>query len=238
MKRRGILASKEKSAREAVQVLLRAEAKQILDDAITAADAAIEKAASAVNESAGRLIQDLWRAIARRSLLGGAAPAAFGWGVYAGLYCLAVAENRWIDRRLRREIGQRPDPLVAPDDPAGVYVSLIPRENFAVVKLTMSSDLLHLKLDERRREVLMEGDTDRYRIPAGAVIGCAPECFFHAIDAQRQNELWMVRLVTRTEQGPWELLLSVCHTRCSPMTNARRRLVAEEMCQRVNALRG
>src|SRR5262249_56557776 len=118
-----------------------------------------------------------------------------------------------------------------------VYVSIIPRESFVKVKLTMASDLLLLKLDERRRLLLMEGDCDRYRIPAGAISVCEPQCFFHPLDAQHQNQLWMVRLVVCVEQGLQELLLSVCATGWSPITNARRRSIAEAMCQRIHRLR-
>ena len=161
----------------------------------------------------------------------------FAWGAYTGLYCLSVPENRWIERRLRQEIGQRPNPLVDSADPEAMYVSIIPRESFAKVQLTMSSDLLLLKIEERKRELLLEGDSDRYRIPAGAVSVCEPQCFFHPIDHHHQNELWMVRLMIQVEQGLQELLLSVGNTSWSPMTNARRRQLAEGMCSRINALR-
>jgi hypothetical protein len=165
-----------------------------------------------------------------------AGAAAFLWGAYTGLYCLGVPENRWIERRLREEIGQRLDDLVEPQDPESVYVSLIPRESFAKIRWTMASDLLLLKLHERRRQILLEGDSDRYRIPAGAIAACEPQCFFHPADPHHANELWMVRLLVRAEAGMRELLLSVGHTRWTPLTNARRRRVAEEMCRRIKLL--
>ena len=102
----------------------------------------------------------------------------------------------------------------------------------------MSSDLLLMKIDEAARRVLMEGDCDRYCIPAGAVALCEPECFYHAIDAQHQNQLWMVRLVVNVEEGQRELLLSVDETRWTPMTNAGRRRQAEAVCGRIKGLRG
>lgn len=159
------------------------------------------------------------------------------WGGYVGRYCLCVPESRWIERRLRREFALRPDPLVDPRDPESLSVSLIPRESFAKVQLTMSSDLLLMRIDERGRCLLMEGDCDRYRIPAGAIAVCEPQCFFHPIDAQHRNELWMVRLMIHVEEGLRELLLSCDTTRYTPMTNARRRRTAENLCGRINALR-
>ncbi len=160
------------------------------------------------------------------------------WGGYVGLYCLCVSENRWIDRRLRHAFALRPDPLVDPRDPESLYVSLIPRESFAKVQLTMSSDLLLMRIDERGRRLLMEGDCDRYRIPAGAIAVCEAQCFFHPIDAQHRNELWMIRLMIRVQGGLRELLLSYDTTQYTPMTNARRRRTAESLCGRINALRG
>src|SRR5438552_3178653 len=127
--------------------------------------------------------------------------AGFAWGFYTAIYCLAVYENRWIERRLRAEVRHRSDVWVDADDPDSTYVSLIPRESFAKVKWTMASDVLLLRLDERRRQVILEGDSDRYRIPAGAISLCEPQCFFHPIDVQRQNELWMVRLMVRVPEG-------------------------------------
>jgi hypothetical protein len=158
------------------------------------------------------------------------------WGIYTGLYCMSVYESRWINRRLRAELTQRPDVLLDPADPANVYVSLIPRESFAQVKLTMSSDLLLMSVDTKRRAVLLEGDNDRYRIPAGAVETCEPQCFFHPMDANRQNELWMVRLVVRTRDGTRELLLSVNQTGFRPRTNKTRLAVTEATCRQINAL--
>lgn len=159
------------------------------------------------------------------------------WGGYTGLYCLCVPENRWISRRLRQEISQRPDALVDPRDPEAIYVSLIPREAFAKIQLTMSTDLLLLKLDEPGRRLVMEGDSDRYRIPAGAISVCEPQCFFHPIDTQHRNHLWMVRLLVHVDNDLRELLLAVDHVRWTPLTNTGRRRAAEGLCERINALR-
>ncbi len=163
--------------------------------------------------------------------------ASFLWGSYTGLFCMCVPENRWIERRLRQAVAERPDPLVAARDPEAIYVSLIPRESFAKVQLTMSSDLLLLKVNERARQLLMEGDADRYRIPAGAIAGCEAECFFHPIDPQHTKQLWMVRLLVRLDTGQRELLLSADATRWTPTTNAVRRRTAEDLCRRIDGLR-
>lgn len=155
------------------------------------------------------------------------------WGFYTGLYCPSVAENRWIDRRLRREISLRPDFLVDPRDAESIYVSLIPRESFVKVKLTMASDLLLLKFDGKERRLVLEGDCDRYTIPRGAISVCEPECFYHPVDHQQRTQIWVMRLVVRFESDMRELLLSANRTQWKPMTNARREKFAGELCRRI-----
>ncbi len=164
--------------------------------------------------------------------------AGFNWGAYVALFCTSVPENRWIERRLRREIGARPEKLVDPQDPESVFVSLIPRASFAKIQWTMASDVLLLKVDKKGRQLIMEGDSDRYRIPAGAISVCEPQCFFHPIDVKHDKQLWMVRLMIRVEQSWQELLLSVNATRWDPTTNARRKERAEDMCRQIEELRG
>jgi hypothetical protein len=174
--------------------------------------------------------------VALTVVLLGVGAVCLAWGMYTGLFCLAVYENRWIERRLRRQIANRPDALASPDDPEVIYVSLIPREHFLKVKLVMSTDLLLLAIDEVEGAVLLEGDTDRYRIPSGAIADVQPECFFHPTDRQHRNQLWMARLAIQTAGGIRELLLSTNSTSFRPHTNATRRARVEDLCERINAL--
>jgi hypothetical protein len=162
--------------------------------------------------------------------------SAFAWGIYTGGYCMGVYENRWVERRLRSEIRSRPDSLVEADDPDTVLTSLIPRHNWSRVKWTMASDLFLMHVDSRRREVLLEGDCYRYRIPAGAIPACQPQCFFHPTDTEHKNELWMVQLMIRAPDGMRELLLSVAQKGWGPRTNVTRLKNAREACEKILAL--
>jgi hypothetical protein len=191
---------------------------------------------------AGLVAAGIWR-MTEGDILLGCLLAAVGapgvaWGIYTATLCMGVYENRWIRRRLCQEIAQRPDVLVHPDDPDARYVSIIPRESFVTVKLTMSSDLLLLKIDRQRRQILLEGDADRYRIPAGAITACEPQMFFHPMDAQHHNEFWLVRLMVRVPQGSQELLISAGTNRFTPTTNDVRRQRAGELCRQIRELTG
>ncbi len=162
--------------------------------------------------------------------------AGFAWGTYTSQLCISVYGNLWALSRLRTEFARRPKTLVDLSDPEVKYVSIIPRESFVKIKWTMSSDLLLMKIDQARNEIRMEGDSDQYLIPGGAITDCQPLCMFHPIDAQRQNQLWMVRLLFQRDTGEQELLISVVHTDWSPHTNRSRERIARATCQQINAL--
>lgn len=162
--------------------------------------------------------------------------AGFVWGTYTSQLCISVYGNIWALSRLRTEFAKRPKILVDLDDPDIKFVSLIPRESFVKIKWTMSSDLLLMKIDTDRNEIRMEGDSDQYVIPGGSIADCQPLCMFHPIDAQRQNQLWMVRLVIQRDTGDQELLLSVTPTSWSPHTNKSRERIARETCQQISEL--
>jgi hypothetical protein len=161
----------------------------------------------------------------------------FFWGGYLALCCPSVPENRWIERRLRREIGLRPDFLVDPRDTESIYASLIPRDSFVKIKFTLASDLFLLKLDASKRQLIIEGDCDRYCIPAEAISVCEPQCFFHPMDHQQNIQIWVVRLMVQFESGMREMLLSVNPTTWNRMTNPRRQKIAANLCARIAVLR-
>ncbi len=170
-------------------------------------------------------------------LCGVCAAVALGWGFYTSQWCLCVYGNRWGEKRLRTELAARPETIVDLADDDLLYVSIIPRESFAKVKLTMASDLLLMKIDEARKQLRLEGDSDRYVIPFASILNCQPLCFFHPMDAQHTQQLWMVRLLVQREEGEQELLLCLVQTNFSPQSNRRREQNATEFCTRINGLR-
>lgn len=157
-------------------------------------------------------------------------------GMYVAGFQVSLPANRWIKRRLTNELSQRPDPWFDVVTEESTYMSLIPRENFATIKLTLSSDLMLVRLDKEQRELIMEGDTFRYQVPMGAISVCEPELFFSAADPQHNVPIWTVRLVVSVPEGSREMLLSVNSTRIEWRASHKRELRAREWCQRINAL--
>lgn len=170
-------------------------------------------------------------------LCGLGAAAALGWGYYTSQWCLCVYGNRWGEKRLRTELARRPKTIVDLADDDLRYVSIIPRDSFTKVKLTMASDLLLLKIDEARKQLRLEGDSDRHVIPFASILNCHPLCFFHPIDTQHTQQLWMVRLLVQREASEEELLLCLVQTNFSPQSNRRREQNVTEFCAQINALR-
>jgi hypothetical protein len=94
---------------------------------------------------------------------------------YWGLRNTTRLGNWYLRRLTRREIKSRPDGLVDPDDPEAVFVEVVPRENWTRLMLETASDVGFLLVDEGRREVRFEGDRERMRIPAAAILSCDVE---------------------------------------------------------------
>jgi hypothetical protein len=72
-----------------------------------------------------------------------------------------------------KEFSRRPNPWVHPREPGALFVQSIPQKNWGKMMLEDAEDVGFLRLDEARREVLFEGDKERWRIPAASIAQCA-----------------------------------------------------------------
>jgi hypothetical protein len=156
-------------------------------------------------------------------------------GAVIALWYPMLPECLYSRRKLRNAIRGRPDPLVDADDPEAISVGITPRENWAKVKLEIAADIGWLRIDGQRGEIRIEGDSERFRIPAGSLLVCEPERFFHPLD--KNTEHWLIRLVTRLKRGGTrEILFGIEHTNFVPRTNSIRHRQAAELCERIRAL--
>lgn len=163
--------------------------------------------------------------------------ASLVWGWYTNSCCHLAHECRWVNRRLREEIRLRADAWVDADDPESIYLDIVPRRRFAGIGARRTSDIVLLKVDESQKTVLMEGDCRRYRMPVDSIWRCEAQCLYLASDSEHRFQIWTVRLLIRVEEGLHELLCVVGNVSWKPMTNARRRQIAEQLCARINRLR-
>jgi hypothetical protein len=137
-------------------------------------------------------------------------------------------------RLLAAAVRQRPGTLVHPDDPDAVYVGVVPRKNWGRVLLENSTDIGLLKIDPGCRELLFEGDRQRWRIPAGSIQSCELE--EHAIgppDPNENNVFPLAVLRVNRDGSIWEAPLSPMRTTLSRPTAAAKRRRCRELRQRV-----
>jgi hypothetical protein len=84
--------------------------------------------------------------------------------IYVAFRCPNLFAEWCLRRRAKREIRSRPDWIVDPDDPEAMFVQIVPRCNWGRIMLETATDVGFLKVDASRREILFEGDKERYRI--------------------------------------------------------------------------
>jgi hypothetical protein len=85
--------------------------------------------------------------------------------------------SRYLYRLSREEIARRPDPWVSLADEQALYVQVIPRAHWNRMMIENASDVGLLLVDVERRQVLFEGDRERWRIPGDAIRSCVVESF-------------------------------------------------------------
>jgi hypothetical protein len=136
----------------------------------------------------------------------------YAGGVVLGVICFGVlaanpyaAEQIYCYRLLQRTIRGRAESIVDADDPDVLHIALTRRENWQKVKVETCTDAGLATFDEQTGEFLFEGDVERFRIPAGAVVDCRPEQLHNPID--KQTQYWFARCVVRVPSGTRELLM-------------------------------
>jgi hypothetical protein len=143
--------------------------------------------------------------------------------------------NRYLLARLTGELSQRPDRIVKESEADAEFVEVVPRAHWGKAMLETATDVGLLRIDARRREILFEGDRERWRIPAGAVLNCAAE---PAMPPGSAVLYYMLVLSVRTAEGPRELSLAVRATSLFPSGNAWRQAWAEQAAARVRQMLG
>jgi len=170
------------------------------------------------------------------ALAGACAIAGLAWGatwvfaLVAFQHFLASRYLRWV---ARRTFAGRADLLVRPDDAEADFVDVMTRGHWEAAMLEPATDTGFLKIDHSRRELLLEGDNKRYRIPFSAVSTCEVEEFALGAEKWEADLHFMTVLSFETANGPRELPLSGKHLEFKPRRAAQRRAQANELCGRI-----
>jgi hypothetical protein len=112
--------------------------------------------------------------------------------------------GRFIASLATRIIANRTDATVRPAD-SSLLVDVIPRANWNRMMFENATDLGFLAVDSRRREIRFEGDRERYRIPAEAIISCELEKSTLVSNASPDAPgVWLAVIRAWGPSGVWE----------------------------------
>jgi hypothetical protein len=109
---------------------------------------------------------------------------------------------RYHCRCLTSEILRRPEPCVSPSDPEALYTQLRLRRHWSLSQDHMFEPVM-LRVSYQHRGILGEGDTNRYWIPAEAILRCAVE--LPTCQAPSTLAVYATVLLVRLGGGTWEL---------------------------------
>jgi hypothetical protein len=115
--------------------------------------------------------------------------------------------TRFLLRRAREEFSRRPKCLVDPNDPDALFIEIVPKLNWGRMMLETASDIGFLKVDPSRREILFEGDKERFRVPAEAITYAALEFFVEGQGSNAATKIYYVVLRANRSKDFWEVPL-------------------------------
>lgn len=146
--------------------------------------------------------------------------------VAVGVFMSVRRNASWVDHRYsrwvaRRAIANRMDRVVDPEDPEAIFVKIIPRRNWGVLKVENAVDIGFLRVDMERKLLLFEGDRQRFKIPARRIQGCSVERMVMSEETMGRIDYFMA--VVRV-QGPgeaWEAPFFLVSGECLPPEDFR-----------------
>jgi hypothetical protein len=143
--------------------------------------------------------------------------------------------SRYLRFVARRGLGSRANPLVRADDQTAQFVDFVPRSHWGRKMLETATDIGFFKIDQSRRELLMEGDAKRYRIPFSSVTACEVEEFCLEGSEWKADLHYVTVLQVETAMGSREIPLATRHLRCRIRHAEQRREEADDLCDRISA---
>ncbi len=141
------------------------------------------------------------------------------------LYFPSYLTTRFMLGQTRRAFQGRLNPALDVQDPDLVFVDIIPPLNRGKRMMENASDIGFLKFDKSRRELIFEGDRERYWIPVESILETRHDYWADAVKHQLQrspnlNHVILVRAMTA--KGPWETWFYRRHNGFRPRTANRR----------------
>jgi hypothetical protein len=157
------------------------------------------------------------------------------WVMFYGNYLTA----RFMLRQTQRAFARRAEVAVNMNNPDLWFVDIIPPKNWGKMTLENATDIGFLELDKSRRELIFEGDRERYWIPVESILEVKHEFWsepvqHHFQSKPTQHHLTVVRAMT--PDGPWETWFYRRQVRFRMRTAKRRLADAQELEEKIQAL--
>jgi hypothetical protein len=168
--------------------------------------------------------------------------ALFGTiGVLLVFCVLLLKYSTYLTTRYMRGItslafAHRPDCWLDIREPGLLFVDIVPRSNWGKGMMESAEDIGFLQVDEEHRQLIFEGDKERYRIPAEAITDCKIESYTSGAGNSR-TFYFMVVVSGNTATGPWETWFWQRHPDLRPYGKNRRQAVAQELEARIRAMK-
>jgi hypothetical protein len=143
--------------------------------------------------------------------------------------------NRYLLKVVRREFARRTGCFVQANEPEALFVEVVPKLNWGKMVLESATDVGFLHVDKRRREVLFEGDKERWRIPAAAVLSSEVEFFVEGQGTHAARKVYYVVLRARRPAQFWEAPLRE-RSGAGIFASGRRKQAAERLCASIREL--
>lgn len=138
--------------------------------------------------------------------------AAFGFPNIGTVYMRRLAT---------RTIRQRPGAIVNPEAKDALFVDVVPRSNWNRFMWENAADIGFLAVDLERREILFEGDRQRYRIPAESMSSCTLEkSVAMQSAAPTAPGYWLVVVRAYDARSMWEAPFSIRRPKGRTLSNS------------------
>jgi hypothetical protein len=123
---------------------------------------------------------------------------------FFGLVCPNRLSGAYLLAKAKHILRNRRDAIVQPEQDS-LWVDIIPRTNWNRLMLENATDAGFIRVDTARREILFEGDRERYRVPADAVISCELAWMGYAQNGNpKASRFCLVVLRANGPNGLWE----------------------------------
>ncbi len=172
----------------------------------------------------------------------GIAALATGGLLFVGIAVFFFANptylgNRFLLKVVKREFARRTGCLVDPTDPEAVFVEIVPKLNWGKLALESASDVGFLRADKARRQLLFEGDKERWRIPAAAILSCDVDFFVEGQGTAAARKIYYTVLRARHPTRFWETPIRE-RAGTGLFQSGRRKKAAEQLCAAIQKLQG